>query len=340
MALYNQIQILYTPQESGLHYIGTKVGSAVSYVVQTQNIAAGQVGVEQTYTLLISANTYCDDVDVDYFVVPECGYNPEIIPPTHPSAVTGTVTFVEQATDCLHYNLRNVAEGNETISLPPLGCNGDQPETPQNITFAPGEEARTCIDAELAEKLNGNPEWEVSGGTEKCQCTCYETYNLYCLSGNEQFVYQEYTENFFSPGVSEADNIKYKSVSVGTFPTVVQRTIVPGTLKSVTVPVNNTFVMQLVEKCDCTAPTVTFGSLTQVPAGPNYTWDLTSVTLCASCAPGTTYEYYTDNTLTSLIATPAAYVNTGSEFIYVKIDDGSGCPTVTHIELDVSNPAA
>ena len=90
--LYSQLNISWTPNEDGLHYIGWRIqGTTDPFTIASQT---GISGTQSTYSEVIGLNTYCGDITVEYWVVPECGYNPEILPPTHPSAEFGTVLFV------------------------------------------------------------------------------------------------------------------------------------------------------------------------------------------------------------------------------------------------------
>ena len=241
--LYNRLYIQYTPQSTEVHYIGYRIqGSGDDYIVDSESATSGN---QETYNTFIIANTYCGDVVIEYWVVPECGYNPEVIPPTHPSAVFGTVTFDEIEAECSNkvYDFKYVAlePASENIAIDAINCKGAESGFPINVNYETNESSALCISPEVAAKLNAFADYEVTLLEDNpCECSCYDIIKVYNtdpdgLEGEKaKIAYVKYVENFFSPVVSESEqsvlfelDVPYGSSNA------IELKIIPGSYKLV-----------------------------------------------------------------------------------------------------------
>lgn len=239
--LYNRLYIQYTPQSTELHYIGYRIqGSGDDYIVDSELATSGNA---QTYDTLISANTYCGDVIIEYWVVPECGYNPEVIPPTHPSALFGTVTFNEVVAECSNkvYDFKyvGVEPASENIDIASINCKGAEAGFPATVNYATNESSSLCIDPEVATKLNLDANYEVTLLEDNpCECSCYDIIRVYNTDPNgaegeqAKIAYVKYVENFFSPAISETEQSVLFELDVPFgLSNAIELKIIPGSYK-------------------------------------------------------------------------------------------------------------
>lgn len=338
--LYNRLYIQYTPQSTEVHYIGYRIqGSGDDYIVDSESATSGNA---ETYDTFISANTYCGDVIIEYWVVPECGYNPEVIPPTHPSAVFGTVTFDEVIAECSNkvYDFKyiGVEPASENVSIDAINCKGAVANFPSSVNYVTNESSALCIDPEAAAKINLSADYEVTLLEDNpCECSCYDIIKVYNTEpdGAEgekaKIAYLKYVENFFSPAVSETDQSVLFDVDVPYgVGNAIELKIIPGSYKLVYD--HGVVIVDQVGDCNNATLCGVSPALTPIQIPASYCGGPTppvSVNMTSNELSGYTYTYYT--TAKYAIEIPNATVSwaqtSNVEIIAyaILINDTTGC---------------